>query len=105
MPCSVINPISCRVLYVEFRLGVVFVTISEKDWKHFKRIRLIALDRYCTATLQEAQVICGSESSSSHDRYLKLHSLIHEHNKAMKFPFDGLSRSTASLKLKVICDM
>jgi hypothetical protein len=84
---------------------VVFVTISEKDWKHFKRIRQIALDRYCTAILQEAQEICGSESTSSHERYLKLYSLIQEHNKAMKFPFDGLGRSSATLKLKVMCDM
>lgn len=81
------------------------MTISEANWKHFKKIRLIALDRYCTAILQEAQDICGSESYSSHERYLKLYSLIQKRNKAMKFPFDGLSRSTAPLKLKVMCDM
>lgn len=81
------------------------MTISEADWKRFKKIRQVALDRYCTAILEEADGLCNADDSSAHDRYLDLYSLIQKRNKAMKMPFDGLSRSSALLKLKIMIDM
>ena len=79
--------------------------LSESDWKKFKKIRLLALDRYCTAILQEAKALCDTTDSSAHERYLDLYALIQKRNQAMKMPFDGLSRNSAPLQLKYMVDL
>lgn len=77
--------------------------IAEKDWKLFKKIYAIALDRFCQRVLDDCQAICNMHTESAHDRYGTLYSLIRERDKDMAMAFDNaLSRSRAVLSLRLM---
>lgn len=81
------------------------MTISEKDWKAFKRVKEKALDRFCQSVLDETKRLCIQSDKTSHERYLEVWNLIQESNKAMGQAFDGHSRSRAMLQLKMMRSM
>ena len=56
-------------------------TISERDWRVYKKFFEVALERYCERVLTDAQGIIGDSAGSSHDRYLKLYDLMKERDK------------------------
>lgn len=71
------------------------MTISETDWKTFKRLRQLALTRFCQRVLDDSNAICTDKSRSAHERYGDLYGLITKRNKEMANAFDDLRRSTA----------
>lgn len=72
------------------------VTIAESDWRRFKKLREVALDRFCRQVLDECQVICRKDSSTAHERYGELFGLLQDRNREMARAFDDLRRSTAT---------
>ncbi|UZE22516.1 hypothetical protein LOY67_21170 [Pseudomonas sp. B21-056] len=75
------------------------MVISESDWKQFKKLREVALDRFCRGVLNDATTISQHEALSTHDRYLKLYRMIHGRDKDMAEAFDHFSRSSAPMCL------
>lgn len=71
------------------------MAITEPDWKRFKELREVALDRFCRQILSECEVICRDESSTAHERYGNLYGLVQDRNRQMAHAFDDLRRSTA----------
>lgn len=71
------------------------MTISEPDWRVFKQVQPLALDRLCHRILDESRAVCDDESLSAHGRYLKLYELIHKRDKDIQRAFDEFSRTTA----------
>lgn len=71
------------------------MTISESDWKTFKKLKATALERFSQRILDESLAICANSALSAHDRYGELYRLIHQRDKEMARAFDGLSRSKA----------
>lgn len=53
------------------------MTIKEADWKVFRELRKIALERFCKRILLEVQDV-AERDTSYHDRYLQVFRLIHE---------------------------
>ena len=72
--------------------------IKESDWKIFRRLHGIALERYCQRVLDEVKLATVCDDSF-HDCYLKLYRLMQERDRTMARAFDDLSRSTALLRL------
>lgn len=69
--------------------------ISEPDWRVFKEVRAVALDRFCQRILNECRTLCDDHSVSAHKRYLKLYEFIHKRDEEIEQAFDDFRRSTA----------
>jgi len=76
--------------------------IPESDWKTFKRVRLLALERFSQRVLDDCQRICCDESLSAHERYRALYALLEDRDQEISAAFDDFRRSTARLCLKLM---
>ena len=77
-------------------------TISESDWKIFKRLRAVALERLSQRILDESRAICDKTAVSAHDTYLELYQHIQRRDKQIASAFNHFSRSSALLSLRLI---
>jgi len=46
--------------------------IKESDWKIFKKLRPLALERYCESLFEDVYKIIHNETGSAHERYLQM---------------------------------
>ena len=77
--------------------------IKESDWKVFRSIHEIALNRFCERILTEVQQTAAADGSKSpHEKYLQVFKLIEERDDEMARAFSDFRRSTASLQLGII---
>jgi hypothetical protein len=73
--------------------------IKESDWKLFKPLREIALERFCERVLDQVSSISSDGSKSRHERYLAIYRLVRERDQEIDSIFDYLRRSTAVRQL------
>jgi len=73
--------------------------IKESDWKVFKRLREIALERFCERILGEIARIGSDIGMSQRERYLAIFRLLQKRDKEIAPIFDYLRRSTAVMQL------
>ncbi|MEF8794153.1 MAG: hypothetical protein V5A50_10800 [Thiohalorhabdus sp.] len=76
--------------------------IPERDWKNFRRLQGVALERFCQRVLDECQATASDTSRSAHERYLAVFRLIQERDRELADAFDNPRRSTAILTLTLI---
>ena len=76
--------------------------ITEADWKVFKRLHAIALDRFCARVLAKIASLSNQADKTNHERYGEIYGAIHDENKDMASAFDGLSRSRAYLQTVLV---
>jgi hypothetical protein len=69
--------------------------IKESDWKVFKRVREVALERFCERVLDEVARINSDATKSKHERYVAIYRLVRERDKEINSIFDFLRRSSA----------
>ena len=69
--------------------------IKESDWKVFKGLREVALERFCERVLDEMARVSADTTKSKHERYLVIYRLLRERDKEITPIFDYLRRSTA----------
>ena len=69
--------------------------ISESDWKRFRQLHSVALERFCQKILSEIENINAEDSKGFHQRYLDIYKVIERRDKELSNIFDDLSRSTA----------
>jgi hypothetical protein len=77
------------------------VPVLESDWKKFKELREIALDRFCQGGLADVKTISENDALSAHTRYRMLYRLMRDRDKDIVETFDdnGQSRSSARMGL------
>lgn len=75
---------------------------AESDWKIFKKLRVIALERFSQGILDQSQAVCSKTSLTAHERFGDLYDLIQKQNKEMAAMFDDFRRSTADLRLRLM---
>jgi hypothetical protein len=68
--------------------------ISESDWKKWRLLSEVALERFCEHVLREAAQLAGGDGSA-HKRYLDQYKFVRESDKELGRLFDGRSRSNA----------
>ena len=55
--------------------------MKESDWKHFKRVKEIALERFCAEAMLDFEEAIQKEDPSNHGRYLYLYKLVENADK------------------------
>jgi hypothetical protein len=76
--------------------------IKESDWKIFRKVHPVALERFCEQVLAESQLLHGDTKKSAHDRFSAIIRLFFERNKEVARLFDDFRRSTALIQIAVI---
>jgi hypothetical protein len=76
--------------------------IPESDWKAFRKLREVALERFCERILNEIGSIASNGATSYHGRYLEIFKLIDQRDDELAHAFNGPRRSNAVLQLVAI---
>ena len=76
--------------------------IKESDWKLFRQLHAVALERFCQCVLNESELLQRDSTRSAHERYLALYQLVHNRNKEVARLFDDFRRFTALWQLAAI---
>jgi hypothetical protein len=76
--------------------------ISESDWKVFRQLRTVALNRYCERALADFVALAADGREGAHKRYQELFDLMQRRDKELVATFDFLRRSTAVTQLIAI---
>lgn len=80
--------------------------IAEKDWKYFRKLHELAVNRFSKETLSKInQIIISKEVDSKHEKYLEIYRYIKERDKILRDCFDGIRRSTAKLQILQIYNL
>lgn len=79
-------------------------SILESDWKIFRELQRVALERFCQRTCERAATI-GCGSGTAHERYLELYRFVNAADKELADAFDDLRRSTARFQILIIHSM
>lgn len=72
--------------------------IHESDWRVFRRLHSIALERFCKRVLEEVREAAECKTDY-HDCYRNVYRLIRDYDKRMAAAFDDPRRSNAFLLL------
>ncbi len=78
-------------------------SIQESDWKLFRQVRTLALDRLCQRILDEVTQIATDTTLTAHNRYLKIFDILKKRDRIVGDCFDMPRRSTAMGQLISIC--
>ena len=76
--------------------------ITEADWKLFRQLREVALERFCERALADVSNAIEQVGQTSHDCFLRLLHLVNRQNKELASLFDDPRRSTAVQQLALI---
>jgi len=76
--------------------------IPESDWRHFKKVHSVLLERYCVRVLTDLGAEISATEGTAHERYLRVYHLIHRKNEDMARAFDDFRRSTAVMQLGIM---
>jgi hypothetical protein len=79
--------------------------IKESDWRIFRKLKPVALERACQAILAEVTQTASNQSQSWHQRYLAIYDLIQKRDKELGSAFDDVSRSKAIYRLATMYRM
>lgn len=71
----------------------------ERDWKVFRELREVALERLCERALRDATAVIEASSKTHHERFLELYTLVGERNRDIARGFDGARRSAMLIQL------
>jgi hypothetical protein len=72
--------------------------LHESDWRVFRHLHSIALERFCKRVLEEVREAAECKAHYL-DCYRNVYRLIHDHDKRMAAAFDDPRRSNAFLLL------
>src|ERR1700730_1791722 len=75
---------------------------KESDWKIFRRLRSIVLERFCERILTEIEEVLADASMTSHERYLAVYRLVKRRDKEVANLFNDFRRSTALQQIALI---
>ncbi len=77
-------------------------SISEPDWKFFRTLQPIALDRFCQRVLSEIVTLASETNKTNRERYLALYQMVKERDHQIADAFNDNRRSTAVQQLACI---
>jgi hypothetical protein len=74
----------------------------ESDWKVFRELREVALQRFCKRVLEEVEPLCRDSSRRPHERYLDLFRVLQDRDEALAHAFNDPRRSGMIVQLAAI---
>ena len=75
--------------------------IAERDWKVFRELHGIALERMCNSVVREFQKELNG-SGSAVEKFWNANELVRKREKEIRGAFDDMRRSTAWLQVRLI---
>lgn len=75
--------------------------ISESDWKIYRPLHPLAVERFCECVLSDVGCIASESGKSAHDRYRAVFKLLERRDEELAEAFDHLRRSTAWQQLAI----
>jgi hypothetical protein len=73
--------------------------ITESDWKLFRQLHPVALERFCEQILNEIESVNSDDTKSFHQRYLDIYQIIERRDKELAEMFNDLRRSSALMQI------
>lgn len=73
--------------------------IKESDWKVFRNIQPVALDRFCQRTLEEVATWCAAETEDRYQQIQDVFAYLKERRRVLWDSLSDVRRSTAILQL------
>jgi hypothetical protein len=74
-------------------------SFGESDWKLFRQLRTLALERFCQRVLDEVGLLRADPNHGSHERYLAVYRLLQVRDEILADTFNNPRRSTARVQL------
>jgi hypothetical protein len=71
----------------------------ESDWKLFRKLQPLALERFCQRVLDEIGRLAADADKSTHERYLAVYRLLKKRDRSLADAFNDPRRSTALVQL------
>jgi hypothetical protein len=69
--------------------------MTESEWKLFRQLQAVALERFCERVLSEVGHLTADARKNHHERYLAVFKLIKRRDKELAHAFDNPRRSAA----------
>ena len=76
--------------------------LTESEWKTFRELHKVALDRFCERVLSEIAAIAADSRKTHHARYLAVYKRIKQRDKEIADAFNDPARSRAFLQLLLL---
>jgi hypothetical protein len=76
--------------------------MTESEWKLFRKVREVALERFCENVLTEVSKLSSKSGKSAHERYLAIYKRIRRRDRELAEAFDSPSRSRALFQLAML---
>jgi hypothetical protein len=73
--------------------------MTESEWKLFRQLQAVALERFCERVLSEVGRLAADTRKNHHERYLAVFKLMERRDKELADAFNNPRRSTALLQL------
>ena len=83
-------------------VGAMEHEIPESDWKTFRELRHVALERLCKRVLDQVPRVVLASAGTYHERYLELFRWLGERNDELARAFDDPRRSQVLWQLAAI---
>jgi len=74
----------------------------ESDWRVFRELRELALDRFCKRALEELEPLRRNSSRTPHERYLDVFRLLRDRDEQLAHAFNDPRRSRMIIQLAAI---
>jgi hypothetical protein len=74
-------------------------TLPERDWKVFRELREVALDRFCQRALADVEAVIRGQGRTILERYHEVYRLVKDRDKDLAAVFGNPRRSTALFSL------
>src|SRR6516164_4862617 len=94
-PFNIADVAACCSLSTNVRPLHMSPDIPEPDWRIFRSLHSIWLDRFCQRVNSELIAVLSNKSRSQHERYLAAYKLIHKRDRQIGDAFNDFRRSTA----------
>ena len=76
--------------------------IPEADWRVFRSLHPIWIDRFCKRVNGELLRTLSDDSHDAYEQYLAAYKLMHKRDKEMASAFNDFRRSTAVFQIAII---
>jgi hypothetical protein len=76
--------------------------IPEADWRIFRGLHPIWIERFCKCVNDELVRVLSDDSRDAYERYLAAYKLMHKRDKEIASAFDDFRRSTAIFQIAII---
>jgi len=76
--------------------------IPESDWRQFREVHKLLVERFSQKILDELARIIESGQGTAHDKYLHIYKLIEKRDRELGTAFNDFRRSTAIMQLIVM---